>query len=63
MGCKFRIADVALEWWRAYGEKTTERLAKLVDHYLDVNAETDEATRRAVHADALANRHPWEKTQ
>jgi hypothetical protein len=60
MACKHRIAEVALEWWRASGEKTTERLASLVNHWLDVNRITDKTECAAIHADALANRHPWE---
>lgn len=60
MTCKYRIAAVSLEWWRASGERTAERLAELVDHYLTVNAISEDCERKAVHADALANRHSWE---
>lgn len=60
MACKYQVSLVALEWWRASGEKSVERLAKLVDHCLYVNAITNVDERAAVHADALANRHPWE---
>lgn len=60
MTCSFNIARVALEWWRAGGDKSADRLAELVDHGLYANAISDDGTRAAVHADALANRFEWE---
>lgn len=60
MTCKFHASEIALEWWRASGPKSPERLAALVDHQLNIHAVHDRETIEAVHADALANRHPWE---
>ncbi len=57
---RFLEAEVALEWWRASGPKTADRLASLVNHQLEIRAVTDQSTRDAIHADALAGRHPWE---
>jgi hypothetical protein len=30
------VIDTALEWWRAGGPRTRERLAGLVEHYADL---------------------------
>lgn len=60
MACKFRLSEVALEWWRASGETTEPRLEGLVDNLLYVNNVNDKGERAAILADALANRHPWE---
>ena len=35
------IARLALEWWRASGPKTWERLAGLVRHYCETNNELE----------------------
>jgi len=50
----------ALEWWRARGEKTEERLHRLVDHFLDNGLVRDPHTREAAHRQALDDRKPWE---
>lgn len=60
MACKFQVAEVALEWWRAQIDKSPERLAKLVDHWCYVTRIEDTETKAAIHVDALANRFPWE---
>jgi|HubBroStandDraft_5_1064220.scaffolds.fasta_scaffold1289256_2 hypothetical protein len=53
-------AELGLEWWRASGARTVERLASLVDHWLDQRAVTDISQREATHKSALAARYPWE---
>jgi hypothetical protein len=34
-----QIAQVSLEWWRASGERTIDRLNNLVEHYATINGE------------------------
>jgi len=53
-------ANVALEWWRCGSDRSLDRLARLVDHYLDVHAESDPESRAYAHRAALAGRKPWE---
>lgn len=58
---RYREADVALEWWRASGEKTLTRLAELVDHELEVNAIREPCHRDAIHQAARDGIHSWEE--
>jgi hypothetical protein len=53
-------AALALEFWRASGAKTPERLASLVDHWLTVRAVTEPGQRAYTHQAALDARYPWE---
>lgn len=53
-------AEVALEWWRASGPKTTERLMSLVAHQLDIHVILEPETRSAILQAALDARRPWE---
>ena len=53
-------AEVALEWWRASGPKTTERLMSLVAHQLDMRVIQDPNTRGAILKAALDARRPEE---
>ena len=53
------IAMTALEWWRASGDKSRDRLRDLVRHYAVINGEGGNVDYHAKSAtDAL---HPWEK--
>lgn len=54
-------AENALEFWRASGARTVERLAELVDHWLNVRAVADPGQRAATHLAALDARHSWER--
>jgi len=40
MGTSF-IAQLALEWWRASGPRTFDRLERLVLHHCETNGETE----------------------
>lgn len=51
---------LALEWWRASGLRTLERLAGLVDHWLDARGVTDPAQRRHTHDEAVRCVRPGE---
>ncbi len=53
-------AELALEWWRGGSDRSVARLARLVDHWLDVRAVADPESRAHAHRAALANRFPWE---
>jgi len=54
------VAQCALEWWRASGEKTEARLLSLVAHFASTNGETE---RLAYHEHcALAARLMHERT-
>lgn len=53
-------ATLALEWWRASGPRTLERLATLVDHQLDVRAVSDPGQRQYTHDEAKNNVRDWE---
>jgi hypothetical protein len=51
-------AQCALEWWRANGERTKDRLLDLVAHFAETNAEIDSIAHHK--EDALAAVKPWE---
>lgn len=53
-------AKLALEWWRASGARTMERLAAHVDHWLDTNGVRDPGQREYTHAEAKAGLRGWE---
>ena len=46
-------ARLALEWLFASGERSKERLARLVEHFCETNAIGDRVTREAIQAQAL----------
>jgi hypothetical protein len=53
-----QTARVALEWWRASGERTKERLRNLVAHYAETNGEMANLT---FHMEvAMADIKHWE---
>jgi hypothetical protein len=53
-----QVAKCALEWWRASGTKTEDRLRALVAHFAETNNETE---RVAYHIEcALAAVRYWE---
>lgn len=51
---------LALEFWRASGPRTMDRLGFLVDHWLDTNGVRDPGQRQHTHAEAKANTRAWE---
>jgi len=55
------IAQCALEFWRASGAKTRERLFDLVEHFARVNGESDYVARHF--ESALAAVKSWEWPQ
>jgi hypothetical protein len=54
------IAKAALEWWRAGGDKSRDRLRDLVLHYAVINGEggPDDVDRHFKSAKAAL--YPWE---
>lgn len=52
------IAQCALEWWRASGERSSARLRELVEHYATINGQKDYVDHH--HKSALANVRDWE---
>jgi len=50
------VARLALEWWRATGERSEARLFSLVEHFATTNGELDliEHHREAAFADVKA---------
>lgn len=53
-----QTAKIALEWWRASGERTEDRLRDLVAHYAKTNCELE---RLAYHEQsAIAAVKEWE---
>jgi hypothetical protein len=54
------IAKAALEWWRAHGDKSRDRLRALVLHFCVVNGEPspDDVDRHM--KSAVAALYPWE---
>jgi hypothetical protein len=52
------IARLALEWWRASGDRTKARLVTLIDHYAYTHCETAHVKEHM--ESALANIRNWE---
>jgi hypothetical protein len=53
-----QVARCALEWWRASGKRTPERLRDLVAHYAKTNGEEQNLSDHE--RSALAAVKPWE---
>lgn len=54
-----QIARIALEYWRASGARTTERLRALVSHFADLYLLSSDA-RATAQEIALASVRAWE---
>lgn len=52
------VANCALEWWRASGERTEARLLRLVEHYARANGEIENLSHHT--RVALSAVKPWE---
>jgi hypothetical protein len=46
-------AELAVEWMKASGVQTRERLRGLVEHFCDTNGTHDPGTREAIFAEAM----------